>query len=201
MSRALIAAIAAMIVLLVVASASLFTVNQTQQALVTQFGRVVEVVDQPGLHVKTPFVQSVLTFDRRLLTVEQPGQEVILGDQRRLIVDSFAVFRITNPLLYYQAVGTAEGIRGRLNSVVSGSLRRVLGNVSVLLGIACFAVGFFAFLALLARADLSLLVPATALAYVVAMLGARLMLREEITRLRWAGSLLVCLGVALASLP
>ena len=79
--------------------------------------------------------------------------------------------------------------------------RRVLGNVSVLLGIAGFAVGFFAFLALLARADLSLLVPATALAYVVAMLGARLMLREEITRLRWAGSLLVCLGVALASLP
>jgi len=132
MSRALIAAIAAVIVLLVVTSASLFTVNQTQQALVTQFGRVVEVVTQPGLHVKTPFVQSVLTFDRRLLTVEQPGQEVILGDQRRLIVDSFAVFRITNPLLYYQAVGTAEGIRGRLNSVVSGSLRRVLGNNKLL---------------------------------------------------------------------
>jgi len=80
-------------------------------------------------------------------------------------------------------------------------VRGVLGNASFLLGIAGFAVGFFAFLALLARADLSLLVPATALAYVVAMLGARLMLREKITRLRWAGSLLVCLGVALASLP
>ncbi len=79
--------------------------------------------------------------------------------------------------------------------------RGVLGNASFLLGIACFAVGFFAFLALLARAALSLLVPATSLAYVVAMLGARLVLREEISALRWAGSLLVCVGVVLASLP
>ncbi len=79
--------------------------------------------------------------------------------------------------------------------------RAVLGNASFLLGVGCFAVGFFAFLALLARAPLSLLVPATSLAYVVAMLGARLMLREEISALRWAGSLLVCVGVVLASLP
>ncbi len=79
--------------------------------------------------------------------------------------------------------------------------RTVLVNGSFLLGIGCFAIGFFAFLALLSRADLSLLVPATALAYVVAMLGARLVLREEISRLRWAGSALVCIGVVLASLP
>ena len=128
----MIVAIAAIIVLLVVTNASLYTVGQTEQALVVQFGRVADVVQTPGLHVKTPFVQSVLVFDRRLQTVEQPGQEVILGDQRRLIVDSFAVFQITNPLLYFQAVGTAEGIRGRLNSIVSGSLRRVLGNNKLL---------------------------------------------------------------------
>ncbi|HET8995706.1 MAG TPA: protease modulator HflC, partial [Acetobacteraceae bacterium] len=132
MNRALIATIAACVVLLVLADSCLYTVSQTQQALVTQFGRVVRVVQTPGLHVKTPFVQSVLIFDKRLQAVEQPGQEVILGDQRRLIVDSFAVFRITNPLLYFQAVGTAEGIRGRLNSVVSGSLRRVLGDNKLL---------------------------------------------------------------------
>ena len=119
--------------LLVLVNASLFTVNQTQQALVTQFGRVVRVVQKPGLHVKTPFVQSVIPFDRRLQAVEMPGEEVILGDQRRLIVDSFAVYRITNPLLYYQAVGPIPtAIRGRLNSIVSGSLRRVLGNNKLL---------------------------------------------------------------------
>ena len=133
MSRSLIAAIAALFVLLVLADASLFTVVQTEQVLVTQFGRVVNVIEQPGLHVKMPFVQSVIPFDRRLLTVELPGEEVILGDQRRLIVDSFAVFRITDPLLYYQSVGTVpEGIRGRLNSIVSSSLRRVLGNNKLL---------------------------------------------------------------------
>src|SRR6185312_6425134 len=94
---------------------------------------VVNVIEKPGLHVKTPFVQSVIPFDRRLLSVELPGEEVILGDQRRLIVDSFAVFRITDPLLYYQSVGTVvEGIRGRLNSIVTSSLRRVLGNNKLL---------------------------------------------------------------------
>lgn len=132
MNRTLIAPAAALVILLGLLNASLYTVGQTQQALVTQFGKVVRVVEQPGLHVKTPFVQSVLLFDRRLQGVEQPSQEVILGDQRRLIVDSFAVFRITNPLLYYQAVGTAEGIRARLNAVVSGSLRQVLGDNNLL---------------------------------------------------------------------
>ncbi len=133
MSRALIAGIAALFVLFVLANASLFTVTQTEQVLVTQFGKVVNVIEKPGLHTKMPFVQSVIPFDRRLLTIELPGEEVILGDQRRLIVDSFTVFRITNPLRYYQAVGTvAEGIRGRLNPIVTGSLRRVLGNNKLL---------------------------------------------------------------------
>ena len=133
MSRTLIAGLALLFVLFIVANASLFTVDQTEQVLVTQFGRVVEVIEKPGLHVKTPFVQSVIPFDRRLLSVELPGEEVILGDQRRLIVDSFAVFRITDPLLYYQSVGTVvEGIRGRLNSIVTSSLRRVLGNNKLL---------------------------------------------------------------------
>jgi membrane protease subunit HflC len=91
------------------------------------------VVDTPGLHMKIPLVQNVISFDRRLLGVELPGEEVILGDQRRLIVDSFAVFRITNPLKFYQAVGPVpDSIRGRLNSIVTASLRRVLGNNKLL---------------------------------------------------------------------
>jgi len=75
----------------------------------------------------------VISFDKRLLNLELPGEQVILGDQRRLVVDSFTLFRISDPLLYYQSVGTVEdGIRGRLNSIVSASLRRVLAGNKLL---------------------------------------------------------------------
>jgi modulator of FtsH protease HflC len=133
MSRAFIAAIAALVVVFVLAQAALFTVDQTEQVLITQFGQPVRVITQPGLHVKTPFVQTVISFDKRLLNLELPGDQVILGDQRRLVVDSFTLFRIVDPLLYYQSVGPVEdGIRGRLNSIVSSSLRRVLANNKLL---------------------------------------------------------------------
>jgi membrane protease subunit HflC len=129
MSRFSIVGIAALVVLAFLVNATLFTVTQTEQVLVVQFGEVVRPIEQPGLHVKLPVVQNIITFDRRLMAVELPGEEVILGEQRRLIVDTFTVFRITNPLLFYQAIGPIpDNIRGRLNSVVTGSLRRVLGN-------------------------------------------------------------------------
>jgi len=133
MSRGLVAAIAAAFVLFVVASASLFTVSQTEQVLITQFGQPIRVISTPGLNIKVPFVQTVINFDRRLLDYETSGEEVILADQRRMIVDSFTRFRITDPLRYFQAVGSAEdAIRARLNSVVTSSLRRVLGNEQLL---------------------------------------------------------------------
>jgi membrane protease subunit HflC len=133
MTRTLVAALVGVAVVLVLAAASLFTVGQTEQVLITQFGRPIRVIDKPGLHAKLPFVQAALSFDRRLLDVEVPGAEVILADQRRLIVDSFTRFRIVDPLRYYQAVGASEdAIRARLNAVVSSSLRRVLGNEQLL---------------------------------------------------------------------
>jgi membrane protease subunit HflC len=133
MSRIAIAVIAALVVAFVVAEAALFTVDQTEQVLITQFGDPIRVIRDPGLHAKTPFVQNVISFDKRLLALELPGEQVILGDQRRLVVDSFTLFRITDPLLYYQSVGTVEdGIRGRLNSIVSAALRRVLANNKLL---------------------------------------------------------------------
>jgi len=129
MTRGLVALIALAIVLLILADSSLYTVDQTQQALITQFGDPVRVVTLPGLHMKKPFVQDVIPFDKRLLSVELPGEEVILNDQRRLIVDSFVVYRIKDPLRYYQAVGSGDyAIQTRLSSIVTGSLRRVLGN-------------------------------------------------------------------------
>jgi membrane protease subunit HflC len=113
--------------------ASLFTVDQTEQALVTQFGDPVKIVRDPGLHIKLPFVQTVVGFDNRRLAFDMPGEEVLLGDQRRLVVDSFAILRIADPLKYYQAVGIGEeGIRGRLTAIVQSSLRRVLGSSDLL---------------------------------------------------------------------
>lgn len=129
MSRPIVILIAVLIVGLFVLNGTLFTVDQTEQVLITQFGRPVRVITRPGLHVKIPLVQSVIPFDKRLLNVELPGEEVILSDQRRLIVDSFAVYKIVDPLRYYQAVGTTDAVlQGRLSAVVTGSLRRVMGT-------------------------------------------------------------------------
>jgi modulator of FtsH protease HflC len=133
MSRALIALVALIVVLVILVDSALFTVNQNEQVLITQFGQPVRVIRNPGLNAKTPFIQSVLYFDKRLLNIELPGDQITLGDQRRLVVDSFTVYRITDPLLYYQSVGPAEdGIRGRLNSVVSAALRDVLADNKLL---------------------------------------------------------------------
>ena len=133
MSRPLIALVALIVVLLILADLSLFTVNQNEQVLITQFGQVVRVIQTPGLNVKTPLIQTVLDFDKRLQNIELPGDQITLGDQRRLVVDSFTVYRIVNPLLYYQSVGPVEdGIRGRLNSVVSAALRDVLADNKLL---------------------------------------------------------------------
>lgn len=112
---------------------TLFTVHQTEQILVVQFGKPVRVISQPGLHAKIPFIQNTISFDRRLLDYAGPGEEVILGDQRRLIVDTFTRFRISDPLQYYQTVGFGEAaIRARLSSIVPSALRRVLGNEPLL---------------------------------------------------------------------
>jgi membrane protease subunit HflC len=121
------------IVAVVAAASTLFTVQQTEQVLITQFGQPIRVISDPGLHAKVPFIQTVISFDRRLLDFDAPGEEVILGDQRRLIVDSFTRFRITDPLLFFQTAGAQEsGIRGRLSSIVVSSMRRVLGNEPLL---------------------------------------------------------------------
>jgi modulator of FtsH protease HflC len=133
MSRAMMALVVVLGLAVITLSQTLFTVQQTEQVLVVQLGRPVRPIAQPGLYAKIPFIQNVINFDRRVLSAEFPGEEVILGDQRRLIVDSFTVYRIVDTLLFYQTVGGTEaGIRARLNSVVSSSLRRVLGNNTLL---------------------------------------------------------------------
>ncbi|MGE4373970.1 MAG: protease modulator HflC [Xanthobacter sp.] len=113
---------------LVVLYSSAFIVSQTQQALVLRFGEPLEPVTQPGLHWKAPFIDSVVYLDNRILDLENPSQEVIAADQKRLVVDAFARYRITNPLRFYQAVGTVQAANSRLATVLNSALRRVLGE-------------------------------------------------------------------------
>lgn len=132
MSRRLLIALAIILVAVgVLVESSLFIVNQTETALVLQFGQPRREVRSPGLWVKRPFVENVVIYDNRVLDFEPPPEEVIVSDQKRLVVDSYTRYRITNPLLFYQTVGSEAGVRGRLAAMVSGSLRRVLGNVTL----------------------------------------------------------------------
>jgi membrane protease subunit HflC len=121
-------AVAALVLLLF---SSLFTVHQASQALVLQFGNPVRVVQEPGLNVKLPFVQQVEYFDKRVLDFDAPSVELVLGDQKRLVVDAFARYRITDPLRFRQAAGSEIAFRGRLEPIVFSSLRSVLGEVSL----------------------------------------------------------------------
>jgi membrane protease subunit HflC len=122
-----------LVLALFVGISALFAVQQTQQVLITQFGEPMRVIREPGLAWKIPFIQTVITFDRRLLDFPAAGQEVILGDQRRLVVDTFTMYRITDPLRFYQTVGATEaGIRLRLQPIVSSALRNTLGNEPLL---------------------------------------------------------------------
>jgi modulator of FtsH protease HflC len=108
-----------------------FTVQQTEIALVLQLGKPVRVVDHPGLQVKWPLVQNVVIYDRRILDFEPPAEEVIASDQKRLIVDTYARFKIIDPLLFYQSVGTEQAADQRLSSIINASLRRIIGNVEL----------------------------------------------------------------------
>jgi membrane protease subunit HflC len=116
-------------VALVLVLSALFTVHQTQQALVLQFGDPKRVVQEPGLHVKLPFVQNAVYLDRRVLDFDAESQEVILGDQKRLVVDTFSRYRIVDPLRFYQSVGDEALLRGRIDTILDASLRKVLGEV------------------------------------------------------------------------
>ncbi len=115
---------------LILVYSALFTVYQTQQALVVRLGKVVRVVSEPGLHVKMPFVDSVISIDKRILDLEAPTQEVIASDQKRLVVDAFARYRIKNPLRFYQTLGSKVAADLQLEILLNSALRRVLGESS-----------------------------------------------------------------------
>jgi membrane protease subunit HflC len=124
--------VAALIVLgLIVAYGTLFTVYQTRQALVVRLGEPVRVITEPGLHYKIPLIDSVITIDKRILDLENPAQEVIASDQKRLVVDAFARYRIRDVLKFYQTVGNVEFANSQLSILLNSALRRVLGEATL----------------------------------------------------------------------
>ncbi len=120
-------AVVLLVAALIVGYASIFTVYQTQQALVVRLGQPVRVVSEPGLSFKAPFIDNVIGIDKRILDLESPAQEVIASDQKRLVVDAFARYRIVDPLRYYQTLGSIQGANSQLAILLNSALRRVLG--------------------------------------------------------------------------
>jgi len=120
----------ALFVAAIVFYSSIFTVSQTEQALVVRLGRPVDVVSEPGLNFKAPFIDTVISIDKRILDLENPSQEVIASDQKRLVVDAFARYRIKNPLRFYQSIGSIQAANIQLTTLLNASLRRVLGEVT-----------------------------------------------------------------------
>jgi modulator of FtsH protease HflC len=130
-----------LLILVVVGYSTFFTVYQTKQALVVRLGNPVRVITEPGLHVKVPFIDNVITIDKRILTIESAAQEVIAAsldssnttaDQagERLVVDAFARYRIIDPLKFYQTIGAA-GASSQLAILLNSTLRRVLGAATL----------------------------------------------------------------------
>lgn len=109
---------------------SFFIVHQNEQALVLEFGRPVRIVEKPGLNWKIPVMQTAQIYDKRILDLDTVPDEIIAADQKRLRVDAFTRYRITDPLKFFQAVGTEDGARRTLGPIVNSSLKRVLASVS-----------------------------------------------------------------------
>lgn len=133
-SFAAIIALAILVVALLAADGSMFTVSQTEQAVVLRFGDPVpgrERVTDPGLHFKIPFVESVVILDKRILDLETPQEEVLAHDNQRLLVDAFMRYRIVDPLKFYQTVRTIDGGASQLGLVLNSTIRRILGDASM----------------------------------------------------------------------
>lgn len=125
------AALVAAIAVIWAISASVYTVDETQQALVVRLGRPIGVETDPGLKFKVPVIDTVVMYDARQLPLEPPAEEIILGDQKRVLVSTYTRFRIADPLRFYQAVYTQDAARSELTQIVSASVRREMGQIAL----------------------------------------------------------------------
>jgi len=113
-----------------IAYASLFTVYQTQQALILRFGEAKRTITEPGLNWKVPVADTVIFLENRILDLDSPVQEVIASDRKRLVVDAFARYKIVDPLKFFQTMNNVAQANSRLANVLNSAVRRVLGDAT-----------------------------------------------------------------------
>ncbi|HEB80241.1 MAG TPA: protease modulator HflC [Rhodospirillales bacterium] len=129
MSKSRMALIIILALLAFVGFSSVYTVFQTEQALVLQFGKPKRLVSEPGLAFKTPLVENVLFYDKRVLDYDLGVQEIPTQDQKQVVVDAFTRYRIVDPLKFFQAAGNEFGMESRLSSILTNNLQAVFGDV------------------------------------------------------------------------
>lgn len=113
----------------IVGFSAVYTVHQTQQAIVLQFGNPVQIENEPGLHFKVPFVQDVVFLEKRILSLDLDPEEVVTKDQKRMVVDVFTRYRISDQLAFIKAYSTMAAAENRLETTVSSNLRNLIGDV------------------------------------------------------------------------
>lgn len=128
MNKKLISMIVFIVIIAVVPAASLFTIDETEQAIVTQLGKFVKEVKQPGLHFKIPLIQMVHRFEARVLEYDSAAAKIMTEDKKHLVIDNYARWKIIDPLKVYQTVGTESGAQSRLDDIVYSELREELAR-------------------------------------------------------------------------
>jgi membrane protease subunit HflC len=106
-----------------------FVVDQRKQALVLQFGKVIKTINKAGISYKIPLVQNAIFFDKRIIDLALPEQEVIASDQKRLLINAFAKYKITDPVKFYTTVVNNQGLANKLAGILDSSLRQVIGEI------------------------------------------------------------------------
>ena len=120
-----------MFILFLTFTGAFFVVNETKQAIVLQFGEPRQVISKPGLQFKIPFIQDAVFLDRRMLNLDPQPEEMILSDQKRIVVDSFARYRITDPLKFFQTVRNETTFSDRFGRIINAAVRGVIAQYSL----------------------------------------------------------------------
>ncbi len=131
MKKTTIILVAIAAIAIVLLNGAIFFVKETEQVLVLQFGEIKQEVTSPGLHIKVPVIQNIRSFEKRILNVDPPAEELLMADQKRLVVDTFARYRIDNMLMYFQTLNTEYAARQRLHTIINAALREVLGKTDL----------------------------------------------------------------------
>ncbi|HOO51147.1 MAG TPA: protease modulator HflC [Alphaproteobacteria bacterium] len=121
----------AAVVAFILINSAIFTVSEGQQVIVLRFGDPKHQITDPGLHFKVPMIDNIRTFEKRILNVDPPSEEVLLADQKRLVVDSFARYKITDMLVFLKTLNTENSAQQRLHTVINSAMRSTMGKATL----------------------------------------------------------------------